>query len=85
MTDLLKESSFKKDPVVYTCGPEPMMEVVRNIAKTENVECQVSVESVMACGMGACLGCTTHGSDGNYKHVCIDGPVFNAEELKWTL
>lgn len=84
VTDILKECCFKNDPVVYTCGPEPMMKAVRDICKEHGIQCQVSIESVMACGMGACLGCTTHGSDGEYKHVCIDGPVFQAEDLKWT-
>jgi dihydroorotate dehydrogenase electron transfer subunit len=51
--------------------------------QVKGLECQVSVESVMACGMGACLGCNIPAKDGGYVHVCYEGPVFNAEELKW--
>ncbi len=85
VTDAMKSIKLHPDSVVYTCGPEPMMEAVKNICSAENMDCQVSVESVMARGMGACLGCTTHSSDGNYVHVCLDGPVFKAEDLKWSL
>jgi dihydroorotate dehydrogenase electron transfer subunit len=38
----------------------------------------------MACGLGACLGCTVHGADGTYRHVCKHGPVMAAEEVAWT-
>ncbi len=50
-----------------------------------NIPCQVSVESVMACGMGACLGCSRPGKDGTYTHVCLNGPVYNAEDLVWMI
>ncbi len=84
VTDVFRTLELPVDTVVYTCGPEPMMKAVRNICVERGLQCQVSVESVMACGMGACLGCTTHDSRGGYVHVCMDGPVFKAEELKWS-
>ncbi len=85
VTDVFKSLELSEETIVYTCGPEPMMEAVKNISGKKNMACQVSIESVMACGMGACLGCTKHGSDGNYVHVCLDGPVFKAEDLKWNM
>lgn len=69
---------------VYTCGPRLMMEnIVRRCQRAE-VACQVSLETHMACGMGACLGCTVNGKDG-LVHVCKQGPVFNADQLGWNL
>jgi len=68
---------------VYSCGPEPMMAAVGAYCKSMGVPCQVSVESVMACGMGACLGCSRPAKDGNYTHVCLNGPVYDAEDLLW--
>jgi dihydroorotate dehydrogenase electron transfer subunit len=60
-----------------------MLEVLHHFSRERNLDCQVSVESVMACGMGACLGCNLSGSDGSYVHVCVDGPVFDTRELAW--
>ena len=60
-----------------------MLKRVHDICHQNNWDCQVSVESVMACGMGACLGCNIPAKDGTYTHVCIDGPVFKSEALVW--
>ncbi len=70
---------------IYVCGPMLMMRTVVNKCLQANVACQVSLETHMACGMGACLGCTFPATEGGYKHVCKDGPVFSAEEVLWTL
>jgi len=83
VTDILSSLELHNRCTVYTCGPEPMMARVYEICKVRNVACQVSVESVMACGMGACLGCSRPTSKGTYAHVCLNGPVFKAEELVW--
>jgi dihydroorotate dehydrogenase electron transfer subunit len=69
---------------VYVCGPHPMMASVARMCMDATVPCEASLEATMACGLGACLGCTIHGADGHYKHVCKHGPVFNAEEVAWT-
>jgi dihydroorotate dehydrogenase electron transfer subunit len=80
--DLL-DTVLPKVSKVYTCGPSPMMRnVVKQCQKTK-IPCQVSMETHMACGMGACLGCVLLGVDGQQVHVCTDGPVFNAEALPW--
>jgi len=83
VTDLIKIAGLAKDTVVYGCGPEGMMKELHLYCDSKKLECQVSVESVMACGMGACLGCNIPSKDGGYVHVCYEGPVFNAEELVW--
>lgn len=70
---------------VCTCGPSPMMRSVARKCRTAGTPCQVSLETHMACGLGACLGCVLPGADGRQAHVCTDGPVFNAEELAWQL
>jgi dihydroorotate dehydrogenase electron transfer subunit len=68
---------------VCTCGPRAMMRSIVSKCQAANVPCQVSIETHMACGIGACLGCTVPSASGPYVHVCKDGPVFNAEELQW--
>jgi dihydroorotate dehydrogenase electron transfer subunit len=69
---------------VYTCGPHLMMENVVRQCQQAEVHCQVSLETHMACGIGACLGCTVNGKRGLVR-VCQQGPVFNADHLEWSL
>jgi len=69
--------------VVYACGPQPMLQAIASFCRGHKIKCQVSVESAMACGMGACLGCARPAAGGGYVHVCLDGPVFDAEALPW--
>jgi dihydroorotate dehydrogenase electron transfer subunit len=68
--------------IVYTCGPEPMQRIVASIAEKAGVPCQVSLERLMGCGIGACLSCVVTTTDG-LKRACVDGPVFSAEEVVW--
>lgn len=70
---------FKK---IYCCGPEPMMKAVAAYAKTNNTDCEVSLDNLMACGIGVCLCCVTETVRGN-EVVCTTGPVFNIKDLKW--
>lgn len=83
VTQLIQRIKPVKGSVVYACGPESMLEQLHIYCQVKGLECQVSVESVMACGMGACLGCNIPAQKGGYVHVCYEGPVFNAEELAW--
>lgn len=76
---VLSENIFDK---IYACGPTPMMKAVAKFARAHNVECEVSLENKMACGLGACLCCVTMTNDG-HKCVCTDGPVFNINDLPW--
>lgn len=67
---------------VYCCGPEPMMKAVAAVAHRLNVQCEVSLENTMACGLGACLCCVQSTTEG-HRCVCTDGPVFNIDQLLW--
>lgn len=69
---------------IFCCGPEPMMKAVAGYAYTHHIDCEVSLENMMACGIGACLCCVSDTKEG-HKCVCTDGPVFNINDLKWQI
>jgi len=88
VTDLLEGMSGKglHRAMIYTCGPRGMLRAVASWAAAGNIPCQVSLEAQMACGMGACLGCSVarHSDSGpRYVKVCQDGPVFESQEVAW--
>jgi dihydroorotate dehydrogenase electron transfer subunit len=70
--------------IIAACGPVEMLVCIIGIAEKYGVPCQVSIETMMACGMGACLGCAVEGRErrDRYLHACLDGPVFDAAMLK---
>lgn len=68
---------------IYCCGPLPMMKAVGEIARSRQIDCEVSLENVMGCGIGACLCCVEKTSDRGNVCVCSEGPVFNLTELQW--
>ncbi len=73
---------------IFSCGPKAMLKAVSSIAKKYDIPCQVSLESFMACGFGACLGCVVkvlQGESGDiaYERVCKEGPVFDSERIVW--
>ena len=78
--ELEKEHHYQ---AVLACGPKPMLKSVAKVAAEFGVPCQVSMEERMGCGVGACLVCAVAMKDGTIKHVCKDGPVFNAQEVDW--
>jgi dihydroorotate dehydrogenase electron transfer subunit len=67
---------------VYCCGPEPMMKSVAGYCRKKKIPCEVSLENLMGCGIGACLCCVVDTVRGNLCS-CTDGPVFNVNDLKW--
>lgn len=69
---------------VCTCGPKPMMVAVARYAREKNIECEASLENMMACGLGACLCCVEKTTEGNLC-VCKEGPVFNIKRLLWQI
>ncbi len=70
--------------MIYACGPMPMLRAVAAAAAAANIPCQVSIETRMACGIGACLGCAVPASEkGTYRHACTHGPVFDSRDLSW--
>ena len=77
-----------EDVIIYSCGPEAMLARVAQIAQQRNIDCQVSTERLMACGIGLCQGCAVEckvdGSEKTvYKMCCKDGPVFDSREVVW--
>jgi len=73
-----------KPDIVVACGPMEMLACTIGITEKHDVPCQISIETAMACGMGACLGCAVEGRDDpdRFLHACLDGPVFDAAEIK---
>lgn len=70
----------KKYTAVYACGPTPMLRYIQGVCREANVQCYLSLEQKMACGMGVCLGCTIQTVEG-YKRCCKDGPVFPGQKI----
>lgn len=93
VTDLLQDilHTYRSvwHPYLFAAGPIEMLREVTEIAKIHDIPAQVAVEAGMACGVGACLGCAvnvkdpTDPEDWTYKHVCKDGPIFDAQEVIW--
>ena len=85
--DAIRENALDAE-VIYACGPTPMLRALKNYAAENNIECWISMEEKMACGIGACLACVCKSKevDGHTnvhnKRVCKDGPVFLAEEVE---
>jgi dihydroorotate dehydrogenase electron transfer subunit len=74
--------------IIYGCGPEPMLARLAEIAEDKKIDCQISMERRMACGIGLCQGCAVEckveGSNETlYKMCCEDGPVFNSKNIAW--
>ncbi len=90
VTDLLahtlREAGDRK-PVIYACGPEPMLIALGKLALTLGVECELSLDQRMGCGVGACFACVikvndkTNADGWRYSRSCKEGPVYNAKEV----
>jgi len=70
---------------IYACGPEVMMKSIALKAKELGVLCEVSLENLMGCGIGACLCCVVDTVDQGNVNTCTEGPIFNSEKLKWLI
>ncbi len=85
--DAIRANGLKAD-VIYACGPTPMLRALKQYAAENNIECWISMEERMACGIGACLACVCkskekdHHTNVNNKRICKEGPVFRAEEVE---
>jgi dihydroorotate dehydrogenase electron transfer subunit len=83
LEDFLKSSDIAGLQLpVYSCGSKPMLRELSKVVSGRDIQCYVSLEEHMACGVGACLGCVVKTTSG-YKRVCKEGPVFRAEEITW--
>jgi dihydroorotate dehydrogenase electron transfer subunit len=87
LADWLSKSSIPaRDIIIFSCGPEPMLAKMAEMAKEKNIDCQLSLERRMACGIGLCQSCAVEcringSNDTIYKMCCKDGPVFDSKEL----
>lgn len=88
VTELLSDFLERHLPIpgktrIYACGPRPMLARVVQLAEKFSLPCQLCLEEIMACGVGACLGCSVEcpPPKSGYKLVCVDGPVFEAREV----
>jgi dihydroorotate dehydrogenase electron transfer subunit len=86
--DAIAENNLKAD-IIYACGPLPMLRALKQYAAENGMECYISMEERMACGIGACLACVCQSkekdahSNVNNKRICKEGPVFAAEEVEF--
>jgi dihydroorotate dehydrogenase electron transfer subunit len=74
-----------KTSYIYACGPVPMLRALAGAVKSKNFICQVSLETRMGCGFGACWGCVVRTKHPKipYQRVCQEGPVFRIEDIVW--
>lgn len=85
--DAIREKKLQAD-MIYACGPTPMLRAIKQYAEENNIECYISLEERMACGIGACLSCVCKSrekdahSNVNNKRICKDGPVFLSTEVE---
>ena len=85
--DAIREQGLDAD-VIYACGPTPMLRAIKAYAQENGIECWLSLEERMACGVGACLACVCKSkevddhSHVHNKRICKDGPVFPAQEVE---
>lgn len=86
--DAIRENGLDAE-IIYACGPMPMLRAIKAYAQEKNIECWLSLEERMACGIGACLACVCKSREKdshtnvNNKRICKEGPVFRAEEVEF--
>ncbi len=80
----LTRMEHKTSLVLYACGPHAMLAAVSRVAAEHSLPCYVSLEARMACGVGACMGCSVPMKAGGYKRVCKEGPVFDSRDIDWS-
>ncbi|MFW6055339.1 MAG: hypothetical protein ACOC9D_05470 [Thermodesulfobacteriota bacterium] len=78
----IKIRGYAPEGEVLACGPRPFLKMVKGLAVEFGARTQVSLETVMMCGVGACLGCVVSGENKASLKVCSQGPVFRAEEVR---
>lgn len=86
--DAIRENGLDAE-IIYACGPTPMLRAIKEYALANGIECWLSLEEKMACGIGACLACVCKSKEKdshtnvNNKRICKEGPVFRAEEVEF--
>ena len=85
--DAIQANALDAD-IIYACGPTPMLRAIKAYAEENGIECYISLEERMACGIGACLACVCQSkekdahSNVHNKRICKDGPVFLSTEVE---
>ncbi|MBD3168548.1 MAG: hypothetical protein GF307_03625 [candidate division Zixibacteria bacterium] len=85
----MSKTSLSNEPVMYACGPMPMLRAVGLMVSEYDVYCEMALEALMPCGFGICMGCVVMARDDksvegfSYKRVCREGPVFRADDIIW--
>ncbi len=87
LLERIRQNQTTRLGYIYSCGPPGFLKCMMDITKNLNIEGQISIESMMGCGFGICMGCPVkvrddEARDAHYKLTCIDGPVFNAWEVE---
>ena len=82
---VLLEGDAARSAAVYACGPPAMLETVRALCLERDVDAELAMETPMACGFGACMGCAIPLAEGGYMRLCTDGPVVDAAEIETAL
>ena len=83
----IAENNLSAD-IIYACGPTPMLRAIKNYAEANGIECYISLEERMACGIGACLACVCKSKEKDHhthvhnKRICKEGPVFLSTEVE---
>ncbi len=86
LVDLLEKGEIQRGETVFCCGPDPMMHAIARLCRERDLHCYLSLETYMACGYGVCNGCSVEVKGDRfrgwpYARTCVEGPVFNAEDL----
>ena len=86
LNDMEKNNVFKR-AAIACCGPEGMMAAVANWTAERSLNCQVSLETPMACGIGICFSCVApvldEKGDWDYRRTCVEGPIFDSRAIQW--
>lgn len=82
LEDYLREHEVE-NPMLFACGPNPMLQATQSFAHDRGIPCELSLESEMACGIGICQGCPIehHGGERKYTLVCTEGPCFDSQDI----
>lgn len=76
-------STDTKKTLWFVCGPHGLLQAVATMADDGGIDCHVSMEEYMGCGIGVCLGCVVKTRDGHYRRSCVEGPVMDAKSVSW--
>lgn len=80
--DYIEKLNSPKNIALYACGPVEMLKSIARLALNQGITCQLLLEEIIGCGIGACRGCVVEGKTG-YLRICKEGPAFYVDEIIW--